>query len=400
MPHYKYIIIGGGMTADSAVSGIREVDVDGSIGIVSAESDPPYDRPPLTKALWKGKPLDSIWRHTEKKKNVHFHLGHSIERIEIQRKRVLDNQQNVYTFEKLLLATGGRPRRLPFGNDQIIYFRTVRDYQRLRSLTEDSGHFAVIGNGFIGSEIAAALAMNQQKVVMIFPGTGICDRIFPRDLSEFLNEYYRQRGVEVLAGDSVTGLNERGDNFVLHTSRGKEIPVTGVVAGIGIQPNIELAQAAGLKIENGVVVNEFMQTTHPAIYAAGDVAAFYSAALENYIRVEHEDNANSMGRLAGRNMTGTSDPYRHLPFFYSDLFDLGYEAVGDLDARLETVVDWKTRYREGVVYYMRAGRIRGVLLWNVWGQVDAARNLISELGPFEPHELKGRLPAPERIAAA
>jgi 3-phenylpropionate/trans-cinnamate dioxygenase ferredoxin reductase component len=164
------------------------------------------------------------------------------------------------------------------------------------------------------------------------------------------------------------------------------------VAGIGIEPNIELAQAAGLKVENGIVVNEFLQTgTNPHIYAAGDAAKFYNPALGNYLRVEHEDNANTMGRIAGRNMAGKSEPYNHLPFFYSDLFDLGYEAVGEVDARLESFADWKSPFKEGVVYYLRAGRVRGVLLWNVWGKVDAARSLIAEPGPFEPGDLKGRL---------
>lgn len=389
--NYKYLIIGGGMTADSAVSGIREVDPGGSIGIISMEADKPYDRPPLTKALWKDKPLESIWRKTETK-NVGFHLGRKVESIDIQRKTARDDQQKVYTFEKLLLATGGRPRRLPFGDGGIIYYRTLEDYRRLRSLTEKYKRFAVIGGGFIGSEIAAALAMNQKEVVLIFPGNAIGDRVFPRDLAEFLNRYYREKGVEVLNGETVKGLARGGDGFVLQNASGREITAAAVLAGIGIEPNVDLAQAAGLKVENGIVVNEFLQTTNPDIYSAGDAAAFYNPVLGKQIRVEHEDNANTMGHLAGRNMAGKPEPYRHLPSFYSDMFDLGYEAVGTLDARLETVADWKTPFREGVVYYLEGGRVRGVLLWNVWNQVDAARKLINEPGPFRANDLKGRLP--------
>ena len=128
-------------------------------------------------------------------------------------------------------------------------------------------------------------------------------------------------------------------------------------------------------------------------YAAGDVANFYNPALDKRLRVEHEDNANTMGRLAGQAMAGRAVTYDHLPFFYSDLFELGYEAVGEVDSRLETVADWKEPYREGVVYYLRDGRVRGVLLWNVWDQVNAARKLIAERGPFRRESLKGRLPA-------
>ena len=153
-----------------------------------------------------------------------------------------------------------------------------------------------------------------------------------------------------------------------------------------------MAEAAGLKVDGGILVDHELRTSAPDIYAAGDVARFYNPALEKFLRVEHEDNANTMGRAAGRAMAGAPDRYHHLPFFYSDLFDLGYEAVGELDPRLEVVPDWQEPCRKGVVYYLSAGRVRGVLLWNVWDQVDAARAVIGEPGPFRPADLMGRLP--------
>ena len=178
----------------------------------------------------------------------------------------------------------------------------------------------------------------------------------------------------------------------VETASERGIPVDGVVAGIGTQPNVDLAQAAGLAVDGGIVVDPFLRTSHADVFAAGDVAAFCVAALGERRRVEHEDNAKTMGRFAGRAMAGAPEPYDHLPFFYSDLFDLGYEAVGDLDPRLETVADWKTPNREGVVYYLGDDRVRGVLLWNVWDQVDAARRLIAAPGPIRPEDLIGRLP--------
>lgn len=380
MKHYDYLIVGGGMTADAAVRGILEVAPEARIGLISAENDPPYDRPPLTKALWKDKPLESVWRHTEKEK-VEMHLGRTGQLIDVGRKAVVDDRGDVYTYGKLLLATGGSPRRLPFG-DGVLYYRTLRDYRRLRELTANGRRFAVIGGGFIGSEIAAALAMSGKEVVMAFPGGGICDRIFPADLSHFVTDYYREKGVKVLTGERVNALNRRGTQFVLVTESKREIIADGVVAGLGITPNVDLARAAGLQVDNGVTVDEFLRTTNPDIYAAGDVAAFYNPALSKRMRVEHEDNANTMGRLAGKNMAGAFEPYHHLPFFYSDLFDLGYEAVGELDARLDIAADWKVPHREGTVYYQRDGRVRGVLLWNVWGQVDAARELIASKQPL------------------
>ena len=392
MTDYRYLIIGGGMTAAAAADGIREVDSTGTIGLISAEPDAPYNRPPLSKALWKGEPLETIWRKTENKR-VEMHLCHIVKEIVPTQKRVVDDEEKVFTYEKLLLATGGKPRRLPFGDGQIIYFRTLSDYRRLRALTETGRRFAVIGGGFIGSEIAAALALNGKEVVMIFPGKDIGDRLFPRALAEFVSNFYRNKGVELLAGEKIIGLEARGNQRVLKTSTDREIVADCVVVGVGIEPNVELAQSLGLKIENGIVVDEFLRTSHPDIHAAGDVAAFYNPALEKRIRVEHEDNANSMGRLAGRNMAGKSEPYDHLPFFYSDMFDLGYEAVGEVDSRLETFADWKRPNEEGVIYYLESGRVRGVLLWNVWEQVEAARQLIAEPGPFKVEDLEGRLPA-------
>jgi NADPH-dependent 2,4-dienoyl-CoA reductase/sulfur reductase-like enzyme len=391
MNRFKYLIIGGGMTADAAAQGIREMDSDGSIGLISDEADPPYDRPPLSKGLWKDKSFDSIWRNAAQTQ-AQLYLGRSVKLIDLQHKEVSDDRGAVYPFEKLLLATGGRPRVLPFGGERIIYYRTAADYRRLRALTEKHKRFVVIGGGFIGAEIAAALAMNGKQVTMLFPGAAICQRIFPRDLSLFLNNYYQEKGITVLPDETATGLAERGAEVAIKTKTHGEIVAEGVVAGLGIEPNVELAKAAGLAVEDGIVVNEFLQTSAPEVFAAGDVALFQNPALGQRLRVEHEDNANTMGKIAGHNMAGKRERYDHQPFFYSDLFDLGYEAVGELDSRLETFVDWKTVNREGVIYYLRGGQVRGVLLWNVWGQVDAARELIAGHQTFQTAELKGKLP--------
>jgi len=390
MSHYRYLIVGGGMTGDGCARGIREEDHTGTIGLISAESHPPYNRPPLSKALWAGRPVEKVWRHTESL-DVDLHLGRTVLSLDPDRRLAVDDRGAEYTYEKLLLATGGTPRRLAFGDDHIIYFRSFDDYERLRALTGRGRTFAVIGGGFIGSEIAAALAMNGKDVIMLFPEEGVGSRIFPAGLAKSLNDYFRSKGVDVLGSETVVDLTAQGDRVRLKTKGGRVIEADGAVAGIGIQPNTALAQAAGLDVDDGVLVDEFLNAGHPDIYAAGDVARFYNPALGTRMRVEHEDNANTMGKTAGLNMAGRTTPYHHLPFFYSDLFDLGYEAVGQLDGRLTLVEDWKDPFREGVVYYLRDGRVRGVLLWNVWGKVDQARALIAEPGPLGPADVRGRI---------
>jgi NADPH-dependent 2,4-dienoyl-CoA reductase/sulfur reductase-like enzyme len=390
MKQYKYLIIGGGLAGDAATRGIRELDPDGSIGMISIEPDPPYMRPNLSKGLWKGRPEEKIWRKTEER--AELHLGCRVTQIDPGKKVVRDEQENEYRYEKLLLATGGTPNRLPFGDGDILYFRTFRDYKQLRGMTEQGNRFAVIGGSFIGSELAAALTMAGKKVTMIFPDPGICSNIFPEDVSRYLNDYYREKGVEVVTGDTVEGIDKNGSRLTVRTKNGRSLEADGIVAGIGIRPNLELAEQAGLHVEKGIIVDDLLQTSAPDVYAAGDAANFYHHSLGKRVRVEHEDNAVHMGKLAGRNMAGANELYIHTPMFYSDLFDLGYEAVGDLSSKMETVTDWQEPFKKGVIYYLEKDRVRGVLLWNVWDQVDNARALIQEPGPFSAADLKGRLP--------
>ncbi len=390
MKHYKYLIVGGGMTGDAAARGIRELDPQGSIGMLSMEADPPYARPPLTKGMWKGRPFEKIWRGTEKL-NVDFHPGRRVTELDPSAKRLRAARGGGYAYDKLLLATGGSPIRLPFGADHIIYFRTLQDYENLRALSERGGRFFVIGAGFIGTEIAAALRMQGREVAMAFLENSIGENVYPPELSKFVTDFYRKKGVEVLPAEAISAVEEKGGRLVVRTRGGRAFEVDGVVAGLGLRPNVELAKSAGLKVDNGIVVDDHQRTSAPDIFAAGDVAMFPHQALGRMMRVEHEDNALKMGLQAGRNMAGADEAYTHAPYFYSDMFELGYEAVGELSSKLETAADWQEPFKKGVIYYLEGGRVRGVLLWNVWEKLDEATALMEEAGPFKVEDLKGRI---------
>jgi len=393
MKQYKYIIIGGGMTGSSAVMGIRKNDQAGTIAMFSDEIYPPYNRPPLTKGLWDGKSVDDIVRPMEKY-NIDLYLNTKVVELNPQEKWIATKDGQKYQYQKLLLASGGDPIHLPDAPDGLIYYRTRADYEQLQRLTQSKDKFCVIGGGFIGSEIAAALAKQGKDVSMIFPEIGISGLRFPDDLAEFLNDYYRENDVKVHNGYLADSISKVGDQFqVVYKSADNgettEETFDAVIVGIGIKPNTTLAEEAGLSVDDGVLVNKFLQTDDPDIFAAGDVCRFEDVALGEKIRVEHEDNANTMGMHAGLNMSGELEKYDHQPFFYSDLFDLGYEAVGELDKNYDIVEDWIEPFKKGTIYYLDNGKVRGVIFWNLWGKVDDGRELIRKGKTYQREDLLG-----------
>jgi 3-phenylpropionate/trans-cinnamate dioxygenase ferredoxin reductase subunit len=374
MRSYSYLVVGGGMTGDAVCNGIRDVDPDGSIGLVGEEAVPPYKRPPLTKGLWKGGNEEKIWRKVEEH-GAEIVLGRRIVSLDVDAHTAVDDAGDAYAYERLVLATGGVPRRLGGDDGDVIYYRTLEDYRRVRALSDGGARFLIVGGGFIGSEIAAALRLQGLDVTMVFPEPGVGARTFPPALSRFVTDYYRERGVDVRT------------ESVFESAEGYD----AVVAGLGIVPRVELAEDAGLAVDDGIVVDELGRVDgRDDVFAAGDVARFPMPALGKTGRVEHEDHANTHGRHVGANAAGAHEPYVHLPFFYSDLFDLGYEAVGELDGRGTTVELWSEPNRKGVVAYVDDdARPRGFLLWNVWDKVETARGLIRAGEPVDEEALRG-----------
>lgn len=393
MRKYQYIIIGGGMTGSAAVAGIRKNDLTGTIAMFSKEEYGPYNRPPLTKGLWNGMQTYDIMRPIDTEK-VDLFLETPIAQIEPEQKYILTQTGEQFHYEKLLLATGGHPTHLPDAPEGVIYYRTRADYEKTRVLADSKHEFCVIGGGFIGSEIAAALTKHGCQVTMIFPEIGISGKIFPDDLSEFLNVYYKEKGVNVLAGHLVSAIRKDGERFTvryqaINTHTAFEKTFDAVIVGIGLRPSTALAENSDIETGDGIEVNTFLQTNHPDIFAAGDAASFYHFGLEKRVRIEHEDNANKMGMRAGMNMSGEPEEYTHFPFFYSDLFDLGYEALGELSKDLEVYEDWIVPFKKGTLYYLEKNRIRGLIFWNLWGKVEEGRDLIRKGKSYTRSRLTG-----------
>lgn len=381
--NYRYVIVGGGLAGASAIKGIREVDKGGSILLLGDEKHLPYDRPPLSKKLWFGKKkVEEIFINKQEfydQNGVELSLGARIVSIDAGRKRVTDSTGAVFRYEKLLLATGGTPRKLavPGGDlEGVCYYRYLDDYLRMRGDAKEGRSAAIIGGGFIGSEVAAALNINKVDVTMIFPGPYLVDRVLPEYLGKAIQRKYIERGIKVLFGEKPASISRLKERFSTITESGKRVESDMVIVGIGIAPSIDLAKAAGLNTGDGIIVDECLRTSNHDIYAAGDNAFFPYQALGKTMRVEHWDNALNQGTIAGRNMAGAMEKYVYMPYFFSDLFEFGYEAVGEVSSALETFADWQKENDTGVVYFLKEGRVRGAMMCNVWEKVEEARELI------------------------
>jgi 3-phenylpropionate/trans-cinnamate dioxygenase ferredoxin reductase component len=397
MTDYTYLIVGGGMVADAAARGIREVDPDGSIGIISDDVERPYARPALSKKLWTEPGFDwdeKVDLHTEET-GAEILLDTAVTSIDCSGKTVTTADGGTFGYEHLLIATGGTPRHLPGlpPSERVLDYRTATDYRAARGFADAGAHVAVVGGSYIATEIASGLVQNGARVTLVTPDNVVGGRMFPPDLAEAFERRFREHEVELRTGRRVDSGNEHADGITLTLDDGSTVDADAVVAGLGITVSDELAREAGLTVDDGIVVTEQLVTDDPSILAAGDVAKYPDRVL-GLRRVEHVDNAQQQGRQAGRNLAGAGEPYAYTPMFYSDVFDMGYEAVGQVTTSLDTVEDWQDPTVTGVVYYLDDDQlVRGVLLWNVWDKTDAARQVLAEANALTPDMLAGRITA-------
>lgn len=396
---YDYVIVGGGVAATSAVKGIRAGDASGTIAVIGSEPDQPVYRPALSKDLWLKDDAtlegNSLAGDVEDDDHADLVLDTTVTRIDPDAHAVGLADGSSVSYRKLLLATGAEPRTLGLDpGPRVVYYRTSADYARLRALVGPDSHVVVVGGGYIGSEIASALVQNDVAVTLVLDLQDVQEQMFPRALAASLTKAFVDRGVTVVHGKVDSG-EDTGEGILVRLEDGTEITGDAAVIGVGVLPRTGLAEAAGIDVDNGIVVDDHLRTSATDVYAAGDVAS-YPDALLGQRRVEHVDHAEKSGELAGKVMAGSDDTYAYTPFFWSDILDAGYEAIGETTSEHDMVEDWKDgEIGTGVVYYLKGGQVRGVLLWNVWDSVDAARDLIAETGKepvSDPESLRGRIP--------
>ncbi|WP_394216603.1 NAD(P)/FAD-dependent oxidoreductase [Brachybacterium vulturis] len=392
---YDHVIIGGGVAADSAARAIRTAEPDATIAILSADPHSPVYRPALSKDLWSGENPDPASQelHTAEETGATLFTSTLVTELLPNSHSVVTARGQFTHYGKALLATGSSARHLPdVHDDRVLCLRSVGDYRHLRGLAKGGARIVVVGGGYIGTEIAAALTRTGAQVTLAHAGRQLLEHVFPASITGHLEQTFSAHGITVVPGFRLLGI-DTGEELVLHSGAAESLHADVAVLGLGAELNTNLAEHGGLDLELGaVVVDPYLRTSAPDVYAAGDVALFDDPLL-GLRHVEHVDHAQASGAAAGKNMAGAEEAYEYTPLFFSDLFDDGYEAVGRLQTSMEMREVWNQDRTAAVVHYLEAGRVEGVLLWNTWDSAGRAREVIaaSQNGQLAPEELDGQI---------
>jgi 3-phenylpropionate/trans-cinnamate dioxygenase ferredoxin reductase subunit len=379
MNQSNIVILGGGMVAGYAAKQLVELGLPkGELAILSADNAVPYERPPLSKGFLAGKDSeDSIKINVEdfyQKQGIELRLECEVAGIDVKRKRLILKNSDEFGFQKLIIATGARPRTLNIPGSKLhnlFYLRSLNDSKSMRNAAEKAKRAVVIGGGFIGMEVAAVYAQKGLEVTMVLNDDRVFNRLFSPEMSRFFETYYSSRGVRLIKSMSVTEL--RGDGVVSSAvlKNGQTIQCDLVVAGIGVEPVIDVASSSGLETSNGILVNEYLQASHPDIFAAGDAANYQDVLFEKRRRVEHWDNAVSQGQYCAQSLMGDKSPFKHVPYFFSDVFDLSYEYWGDSSGADQVIHRGDLSSNSFSVWWLRQERLLAAFTMN---RPDEERN--------------------------
>jgi len=385
-----FMIVGASLTGAKAAEELRERGFDGRVVLLGSEAERPYERPPLTKDYLRGdSPREKAYVHEEgfyAERDIELETGATVATIDPGASRVTLDDGRDLSFDRLLLATGAEPRRIPVpGADLagIHYLRTLADCDLLRERLDAGGHVVVVGAGWIGSEFAASARQRGLDVTLVDPLTLPNERIFGAEIGTFYRDLHARQGIELALGEGVESFEGNGAVARVRTSAGRAIECDFVVVGIGVAPRVELAQQAGLDVDNGVVVDDRLQTSAPNVFAAGDVARAWHPFYGERIRVEHWANALNQGPAAAQAMLGEVVSYDRIPYFYSDQYDVGMEYSGHAPAWDEVVFRGDRDAGEFVAFWIRDSRVVAGMNVNVWDVNEQVQALIRGSQPVE-----------------
>ncbi|WAX58258.1 FAD-dependent oxidoreductase [Jatrophihabitans cynanchi] len=389
-----YAIIGAGQTAAVAARTLRRRGFDGRIELIGAEPHPPYQRPPLTKEYLAAGPdgsddelflLDEQWCAAN---DVHLRLGQRAVRIRPAEWAVDLADGTQVRADKVLVATGGAARKLPgVRGERVHYLRTLDDANTLRRLIGPGVRLIVIGAGFIGSEVAATAHCKGAEVTVIDTLDAPLQRILGRELGAVCATIHRSNGVTVRLGEPVESVVEHEDAVIVKTGRAR-LEGDLVVVGVGITPNIEVAQRSGVTVDNGILVDEYCRTNVPNIFAAGDVANHYHPLFDELIRVEHFDNATKHGAAAANNMLGNATIFDDPHWFWSDQYELNIQHTGHARGWDELVIRGSVDELDFCAFYLRESRVRAAFAVDRGADIAIAKELISGRVHVAAHRLK------------
>ncbi len=395
MSKQTFVIVGASLAGAKAAEELRERGFDGNVMLIGAENERPYERPPLTK--------DYLRAESEREKTyVHpsdFYAQHEIELltgatvtdIDAGASRLTLDDRRELAYDRLLLSTGAEPRRLSVPGAELTgvhYLRTLADCDVLRERLNAGGHVAVIGAGWIGSEFAASARQRGLEVTLIDPLALPNERIFGPEIGAFYRDVHAHHGVELVLDDGVDALE--GDSVLqrVRTTKGRVIDCDFAVIGVGVSPRVDLAAAAGAKIENGIVVDHQLRTTLPEIFAAGDVADAWHPSFKRNIRVEHWSNALNQGPAAARAMLGEPVSYDRIPYFFSDQYDVGMEYSGYATSWDQVVFRGNPASGEFIAFWILERRVLAGMNVNVWDVNEHVQALIRSRRPVELEALR------------
>lgn len=372
MDNSRFIIVGGGMVAGYAAKQLVELGLKpGELTILSADTTVPYERPPLSKGFLLGRDDEAGIRiHPEdfyRRHGIEIKLECTVASVDTNRRKVVLQAGGELGYERLILATGCRARRLSVpGADlaNIRYLRSMNDSREIRQAAKGAKQTIILGGGFIGMEVASALTQMGVETTMAVPDDRVWKNFFTPEMSQFFENYYTSHGVQFAHGAMLTELRGTDKVGTAVFANGQTLPCDLVVAGIGAQPALEFLSGSGLELNNGVVVNEYLETAISGVFAAGDIANYPDLLFAKRRRVEHWDNAVSQGQHCARVLLGERVPFKHVPYFFSDVFDLSYELWGDTAGADQVVYRGDRTTKSFSVWWLKTDKVVAAFVMN------------------------------------